>query len=82
MAEGLIEERLASAPGAFWVEVSCLRIVYNCRHDCLEAGTLIRVKLSLYYRRIGYLAVIIDLLVYCLIAYSLVKDVLRQASIY
>ncbi len=43
---------------------------------------LIQVKLSLHYRRKGYLAVVIDLLVSYIVAYSLVKDVLRQANVY
>jgi hypothetical protein len=57
--------------------VSSLRVVYNRRYNCLKAGILIRVKLSLYYRRKGCLAVVIDLLASYIIAYSLVKDVLK-----
>ncbi len=36
----------------------------------------------MHYRHKGYLAVIINLLVSYIIAYSLVKDILRQANIY
>ncbi len=61
--------------------MSSLRVVCNCYYNCLEAGMLIQVKLSLHYRRKGYLAVVIDLLVSCIVAYSLVKDILRQANV-
>ncbi len=80
--EGLIKERLASTTRALQVKVSSLQVVYNCYYNCLEAGILIQVKLSLHYRHKGYLAVVIDLLVSYIVAYSLVKDVLRQANVY
>jgi hypothetical protein len=57
--------------------VSSLRVVRNRYYNCLKASTLIRVKLSLHYRRKGCLAVVIDLLVSYIMAYGLVKDILK-----
>jgi hypothetical protein len=43
---------------------------------------LIYIKLSLYYKRKECLVVIINLLISYIIAYSLVKDILKQADVY
>jgi hypothetical protein len=59
-----------------------LQVVYNCYYNYLKASTLIYIKLSLYYKCKECLAVVINLLVSYIIAYSLIKDVFKQANVY
>jgi len=62
--------------------MSSLQVVYNSRHNRLEASTLVRVKLSLHYRRQRRLAGEIDLLNGRTVAYGPIKDVLKYARVY
>jgi hypothetical protein len=48
VAEGPIKKRLTSPTQSPEIEVSDLRFVRNCLRDCLEAGTLVWVELSLH----------------------------------
>jgi hypothetical protein len=59
-----------------------LQIVYYCYYNCLKARALIIIKLSLHFSCKCYFASNIDLLISYIIAYSLVKDVFKQADVY
>jgi len=59
-----------------------LQIVYYYYHDRLKAKALIIIKLSLHFSRKCYFASNIDLLISYIIAYSLVKNVFKQANVY
>jgi hypothetical protein len=59
-----------------------LQIVYYCYYNRLKAKALIIIKLSLHFNCKCYFASNINLLISYIVAYSLVKDVFKQADIY
>jgi hypothetical protein len=59
-----------------------LQIIRYYYHDCLKARALIIIKLSLHFSRKCYFASNINLLISYIVAYSLVKDVFKQADVY
>jgi hypothetical protein len=59
-----------------------LRIVYYYYYNYLKARALIIIKLSLHFSCKCYFASNIDLLISYIVAYSLVKNVFKQADVY
>jgi hypothetical protein len=59
-----------------------LQIVRYCYYNYLKARALIIIKLSLHFSCKCYFASNIDLLISYIVAYSLVKDVFKQADVY
>jgi hypothetical protein len=59
-----------------------LQIVYYYYYNYLKARALIIIKLSLHFSCKCYFTSNINLLISYIIAYSLVKNVLKQADVY